>query len=60
MDSAIRDLGKCIDLVFINYPTISRVERSLDIGLDYYTVITTLPDLICSTPGAGKKYLPFE
>jgi hypothetical protein len=60
MDLAIRDLGKCINLIFINCPIISWVERSLDTGLDHYTVITTLPNPIRSTPGAGKKYLPFK
>lgn len=60
VDSLIRDLGKCINLIFINCSTNSRVKCSLDTRLDYYTVVTTLLEFIRFTPGAGKKYLPFK
>ncbi|PTB47425.1 hypothetical protein M431DRAFT_102268, partial [Trichoderma harzianum CBS 226.95] len=53
-------LGKYINLVFINYPTLTRVVYFLNIGLDYYIVIINLPKPLRITPGAGKKYIPLE
>lgn len=59
-DSPNRDSGKCNDLAFSNCPASSRVERTLNTGSDHYTVVTSLPEPIRSTPRAGKKYLPFD
>ncbi|KAL6702200.1 hypothetical protein J3F84DRAFT_392386 [Trichoderma pleuroticola] len=50
----------CINLVFINCPALTRVEHSLNLGSDHYTVITNLPKPLRTTPGAGKKYIPLE
>lgn len=59
-DSPTRHSGRCIDLVFSNCPTSSRVEHSLNTGSDHFTVVTTLPEPLRTTPGAGKKYVPME
>ncbi|PTB47279.1 hypothetical protein M431DRAFT_102681, partial [Trichoderma harzianum CBS 226.95] len=52
--------GKYINLVFINYPTLTKVKYSLNIGLDYYIVIINLPKPFKITLGVGKKYVLLE
>lgn len=60
LDSPTRDSGKCIDLVFTNCAASARVDHSLSTGSDHYTVVTTLPEPVRTTPGAGKKYVPLD
>ncbi|EHK21285.1 uncharacterized protein TRIVIDRAFT_152919, partial [Trichoderma virens Gv29-8] len=59
-DSPTKHSGQYIDLIFSNCPTSSRVEHSLNTGSDHFTVVTTLPEPLRTTPGAGKKYIPME
>ncbi|PTB47734.1 hypothetical protein M431DRAFT_101683, partial [Trichoderma harzianum CBS 226.95] len=53
-------LGKYINLVFINYLTLTKVKYSFNIGLDYYIVIINLLKPLRITLGAGKKYILLE
>ncbi|PTB47472.1 hypothetical protein M431DRAFT_102181, partial [Trichoderma harzianum CBS 226.95] len=49
--------GKYINLVFINYPTLTKVKYSLNIRLDYYIIIINLPEPLRITLGVRKKYV---
>ncbi|PTB47704.1 hypothetical protein M431DRAFT_101704, partial [Trichoderma harzianum CBS 226.95] len=52
--------GKYINLVFINYPTLTKVKYSFNIRLNYYIVIINLPKPLRITLGVRKKYILIE
>ncbi|PTB55471.1 hypothetical protein M431DRAFT_82901, partial [Trichoderma harzianum CBS 226.95] len=49
--------GKYINLVFINYLTLTKVKYFFNIRLNYYIVIINLPKPFKITLGVGKKYI---
>ncbi|PTB47381.1 hypothetical protein M431DRAFT_102380, partial [Trichoderma harzianum CBS 226.95] len=49
--------GKYINLVYINYLTLTKVKYSLNIKLNYYIVIINLFKLLKITLKVRKKYI---
>ncbi|PTB47315.1 hypothetical protein M431DRAFT_102531, partial [Trichoderma harzianum CBS 226.95] len=52
--------GKYINLVFINYPILTKVKYSFNIKLNYYIIIINLLKPFKITLRIRKKYIPLK